>query len=85
LKGFTYLPTQQRYPTGFIRKYECYTSLDGKKWTLASKGEFPNILNNPTTKRVEFNQVEAAYMKIKATETLDGETASFAEIGVITK
>ncbi|GLR16228.1 alpha-L-fucosidase [Portibacter lacus] len=85
LLGFTYLPTQQRYPTGFIEKYEFYTSLDGKIWTLAKKGEFGNIVNSPIKQSVKFDKVEAAYIKIKAIKTADGNPASFAELGIITK
>ncbi|MCL4106760.1 UNVERIFIED_CONTAM: hypothetical protein GTU68_048204 [Idotea baltica] len=85
LLGFTYLPTQQRYPTGFIEKYEFYTSLDGKQWTLAKAGEFGNIVNSPITQRINFEKVEAAYIKLVATKTADGDPASIAELGIITK
>lgn len=85
IKGFTYLPTQQRYPSGYISKYEFFTSTDGNNWELAAKGEFPNILNSPIMQRVTFPKVEATYIKIKAAKTLDDQPASIAELGIITK
>jgi len=85
LNGFTYLPTQQRYPVGYVEKYSFYTSIDGKDWVLASSGEFANIRNNPIMQEVRFERVEAAYIKFVAQQTSDQEVASIAEIGLLTK
>jgi len=85
LRGFTYLPMQERWISGFIQDYECYTSLDGTTWTLAARGEFGNILNSPVRQRVNFDERPARYLKLKATLTVDGKAASFAEIGVLSK
>lgn len=85
LGGFTYLPTQQRWVTGFIEKYEFHTSLNGINWNLIKAGEFANIVNSPTLQRISFDPVEAQYIKLKSIRTHDGKAASFAEIGVVTK
>lgn len=84
LTGFTYLPMQQRWISGFIKEYECYTSLDQKNWTLAGKGEFGNILNSPILQRVTFPASKARFIKLKAVSTVDENPASFAEVGVLT-
>src|SRR5690606_33588029 len=47
LQGFRYLPDQGHEPKGIISNYQFLTSLDGKKWTMRSSGEFANINNNP--------------------------------------
>lgn len=85
LKGFTYLPMQQRWIKGFIKEYVFYVSTDNSKWTLAGQGEFGNILNSPILQRIVFPSQKARYIKLKAKSTVDGEAASFAEIGILTK
>jgi len=83
LKGFTYLPMQQRWIRGFIKDYEFYVSRNKRNWKLAGKGEFGNILNSPILQRVTFPKVEARYIKLKAKSTVDNNPASFAEIGIL--
>jgi alpha-L-fucosidase len=85
LKGFTYLPMQGRWITGFISEYEFYTSRDGDNWTLGSSGEFSNILNSPILQRVEFEEVAARFIKLKGKRTVDNNPPSYGEIGVITQ
>jgi len=85
IKGFTYLPMQQRWISGFIQEYEFYTSLDNKKWTLAKEGEFSNILNSPILQRVEFETIEARFIKLESKKTVGGENAAFGEVEVITR
>lgn len=84
LKGFTYLPMQDRWFSGIIKDYAFYTSFDNKKWTLAKKGEFANIFNNPIWQSVSFNSHTARFIKLKAVTTVDDKPATFAEIGVLT-
>ena len=85
VKGFTYLPMQQRWISGFIRDYQFFTSLDNKNWTLVSEGEFGNILNSPILQRITFDENDARYVRLKADATVDGKPASFAEVGVLTQ
>ncbi|MEB2774754.1 alpha-L-fucosidase [Algoriphagus sp. D3-2-R+10] len=85
LKGFTYLPMQARYPSGFITNYEFEVSPDGKSWTKVSSGEFSNIVNSPIEQTIRFNEVQAKFIRLKAVKTADDNPATIAEIGVITK
>jgi len=85
LKGFTYLPMQDRWINGVITNYEFLVSTDNKTWQKVAEGEFGNIWNNPIEQKIEFKPVKGRYFKIKAIKIHDGENnASFAEIGVIT-
>ncbi|WP_200975116.1 alpha-L-fucosidase [Echinicola sp. 20G] len=85
LKGFTYMPMQNRYMSGVISHYDFAVSTDGKQWKTVSAGEFGNIANSPIEQKISFDAVPARFIKLKATKTLDGKEASFAEIGIITK
>lgn len=85
IKGFTYTPMQDRYPSGFIHSYAFEVSTDGKKWKQVATGEFSNISNNPIEQFVRFEEVETQYIRLKATKTADGNAATFAELGVLTK
>lgn len=85
LKGFTYLPMQARYPSGFISGYEFQVSTDGKSWKTVSRGEFSNIQNSPIEQSVRFEAILAKFIKIKALKTTDGEKATFGEVGILTR
>ncbi|GGZ20084.1 hypothetical protein GCM10007049_10790 [Echinicola pacifica] len=85
VKGFTYMPMQNRYLNGVIQNYEFAVSQDGKNWKTVSKGEFGNIANSPIEQKISFASSPARYIRLKATKTLDGNSATFAEIGIITK
>lgn len=86
LKGFTYLPMQDRWIKGVITNYEFLVSTDNKNWQKVAEGEFGNIWNNPIEQKIKFNPVKGRYFKLKATKIHGGENnASFAQIGVITK
>ncbi|WP_158857932.1 alpha-L-fucosidase [Lunatibacter salilacus] len=85
LAGFTYMPMQNRYMSGVVSLYECHVSLDGRTWKKAAEGEFGNIANSPILQRVTFDPIEARFIRLKAIKTLDGNPASFAELGVITE
>ncbi|MCK5776621.1 MAG: discoidin domain-containing protein, partial [Bacteroidales bacterium] len=85
LKGFTYIPMQERNIRGVITHYEFYVSMHNRKWKKVSTGEFGNIWNNPIDQKVEFNPTKARYIKLKTVKIHGGgNVASFAEIGVIT-
>lgn len=85
LTGFTYLPMQQRWISGFISEYAFYTSSDNQNWTLAVKGEFGNILNSPILQSITFPSQSARYVKLVGVNTVDGNKAAFGEVGVLTK
>ena len=86
LEGFTYLPTQDRWIKGVVTNYEFLVSTNNKTWRKVAEGEFGNIWNNPIEQKINFNPIKGRYFKFKATKVHGGEkTASFAEIGIITK
>jgi alpha-L-fucosidase len=85
IKGFTYLPMQNRYMTGVIKEYEFAVSRNGRNWETVKKGEFGNIANSPVLQELGIDPVNARYIRLRAIDTLDGEPASFAELGVVTE
>ncbi|WP_209331780.1 alpha-L-fucosidase [Lunatimonas salinarum] len=84
LGGFTYMPVQNRYMSGVIKTFVFEVSRDGVTWQQVTQGEFGNIANSPILQRITFSPTEARFIRLIATETLDGNAASFAEVGVIT-
>jgi alpha-L-fucosidase len=85
MKGFTYMPMQARYPSGFITNFIFEVSSDGTSWKQIASGEFSNIVNSPTEQIIRFDEVKAQFIRLKASKTADGNAATFAEIGVLTK
>ncbi|MDO8965608.1 discoidin domain-containing protein, partial [Algoriphagus sp.] len=85
LRGFTYLPMQARYPSGFISEYQFEISDDGKKWNTVRRGEFSNIQNSPIEQIVRFDSVQSRFIKLKSLKTTDGNPATFGEFGVLTR
>lgn len=86
LQGFTYIPSQERYPFGIVTDYAFYLSKNGKKWDLAAEGEFSNVVNSRLEQKVRFKETKARYIKLKAIKTAGKDPrVSFAEIGVLTK
>jgi len=83
IKGFTYLPPQNRYMSGIIKNYVLQGSLDGITWQDLVSGEFSNIYNNPVRQVVKFDGKVIRFIQLKALSTVDGEKASFAEVGII--
>src|SRR5690606_6878854 len=61
LQGFRYLPDQGYEPKGIIFNYQFLTSLDGKKWTMSSSGEFANINNSPVWQEKVFTTASARF------------------------
>lgn len=85
LKGFTYLPMQARYPSGFIAEYALEISENGKSWKQVVEGEFSNIQNSPIEQVVRFEGIKARFVRLKALRTTDGKPATIAEFGTISK
>ncbi len=55
LTGFAYLPRQdKRVPDSMVEQWKVETSTDGKNWTVAAEGEFGNLLNDPSKRKVDF-------------------------------
>lgn len=64
LTGFTYWPTQERYPFGIITHYTFSVSNNGKNWSKVAEGEFGNVVNNRVEQQVRFRQRAARYIKL---------------------
>lgn len=80
IKGFTYLP-RQTGSNGMIKKYVLETSLDGTTFKKIAEGDWEETA---TLKQVDFEVLEAKYVRLTAIEGVGGY-ASAAEINVITK
>jgi alpha-L-fucosidase len=85
LKGFTYLPMQARYPSGYIAEYALEVSGDGKNWKRVTQGEFSNIQNSPIEQVIRLDSQLTRYIKLKALKTTDGNRATVGEFGVLTR
>jgi alpha-L-fucosidase len=85
LKGFTYLPMQARYPSGYIADYALEVSGDGKNWKRVTQGEFSNIQNSPIEQVIRLDSQQTRYIKLKALRTTDGNPATIGEFGILTR
>ncbi len=85
LTGFTYLPMQARYPSGHITEFAFRISQDGKNWTEVASGEFDNVVNSPIEQEIRFDAISAKWIELEAIKTADGNPATLAEIGVLTR
>ncbi|MDR2466383.1 MAG: alpha-L-fucosidase [Prevotellaceae bacterium] len=84
LKGFTYTPVVGS--KGNIRRYNLYSSSDGKKWNkIKTNASFDNIANNPVKQFVRFEQpVKASLLRLEAVETVEaGSRVSIGDIGIM--
>jgi len=85
IRGFFYIP-DDKVSSPNIARYNLYTSLDKKEWTLQqSNARFNNIRNNPIRQDVSFdNPVRARYIKIEPLELAnEGDKYTVAGFGVI--
>lgn len=86
LKGFTYMPMQERYPFGIITNFEFYVSQDDINWERVVRGEFANIVNSRIEQKVGFKTTKARYIKLRGIKVAGKDyRTSFGEIGVITE
>lgn len=85
IQGFSYLPMQARYPSGFITNYAFEVSEDGKDWNTVTSGEFSNIVNSPIEQRIKFPSIQTQFVRLKALKTADGNPATFGEFSVLTR
>jgi alpha-L-fucosidase len=85
IRGFKYLPDQNKWSSGIITNYQFYVSTDNKEWKLVSEGEFSNIKNNPVWQIRNFAPEKARFIKITALKNTSGDDiAGYAEVDVIT-
>ena len=84
VSSFSYLPRQDGKTSGMTDKYQFEVSPDGKTWTKAAEGEFSNLRANPIEQSVNLKNVKepVRYFRFTGTNSLDGNSASAAEINV---
>jgi beta-galactosidase len=82
LKGFTYLPRQDRLHNGYIKDYEFYVSLDGDNWKKAATGTFENGIS---LQKVLFDSpVSTRYFKlVSLSEHKNTQYAAICEIDIL--
>ncbi len=79
--GFACLPKQNHDYIGLTDRYVIEISMDGKKWTKVTEGEFPNVRADPILQKVDFGKkVKARYFRYIGTTALEGTGASAAEL-----
>ena len=85
VSGFLYTPRSDANRNGTLLGYRIELSGDGTTWTTAKEAEFQNMVNNPTERRVDFEQShQAQYMRLTALSEVSGQPwASVAELDVI--
>ncbi len=83
--GFTYAPRNDGNFSGTALQYEFATSPDGVHWLPQVKGEFANMLNNPSKQTIEFEQTaQVRYFRFTMLKGIYGENwISAAELGII--
>lgn len=84
VSSFSYLPRQDGKTSGMTDKYQFEVSADGKNWTKVAEGEFSNLRANPIEQSVNLKNMNGPvrYFRFIGTSSLDGNSASAAEINV---
>lgn len=85
IQGFSYTPAQDDYLAGTIYKYRFEVSMDGTEWTTCTTPEeFSNIMHNPVTCFVKFEQsYRGRYFRLTPLAEIDGKSCtSVAEVGI---
>ena len=88
LKGFSYYPRADGSFSGTVLQYDFLISQDGKKWErIIDRGEFDNMINNPSLRRVLFrNSYPAKYFRFVSHKGIYNEDwVSVGELGIITQ
>lgn len=78
LNKMTYIPRQDSNTNGHVLAYEILISEDGEKYHSVSKG---NLANDKSSKMIEFESVEAKFVKFVAIDGVGG-FASAAEFNL---
>ncbi len=72
--GFRYQPRQSG-TNGIITAYEIHVSLDGEEWTKVAEGSWNG---DSSWKNVEFDPVEAKYVKLVTVDAMSDQSVKFA-------
>ena len=84
MRGFKYTPRPGGCDAGVVDKCEFWVSSDGKEWTKAGDGSFPDVLESRKTREVKFAKpVKARYFRFVATHALTAnDRLAVAEVDV---
>ena len=84
MRGFTYTPRPASCSVGVVDTCEFWVSQDGKDWTKAAEGSFPDVLESRKTREVKFvKPVKARYFRFVATHALPvDDRLAVAEVDV---
>jgi alpha-L-fucosidase len=86
IKGFTYLPRQDKNLEGTVYSYIFHISGDGVNWSKVSEGEFSNIAANPVEQVIRLDvPAEARFIKFSAGSLVSGNKLAIAELGILSK
>ena len=84
MRGFKYTPRPGGCDAGVVDKCEFWVSSDGKEWTKAGEGSFPDVVESRKTREVKFAKpVKARYFRFVATHALTAnDRLAVAEVDV---
>ena len=87
LRGFSYLPRNDKNLSGICQTYRFEVSADGGNWVQTKEGHFDNIRNNPVFQEILFEKTfPARFVRFTSLSSVnDDPYLSVAEIGVITR
>ena len=85
MRGFRYTPRPASCSVGVVDKCEFWVSVDGREWTKAGDGSFPDVLESRKTREVKFAKpVKARYFRFVATHALPvNDRLAVAEVDVL--
>ena len=85
MHGFRYTPRPASCSVGVVDRCEFWVSMDGREWTKAGEGSFPDVLESRKTREVRFEKpVKARYFRFVATHALPvDDRLAVAEVDVL--
>lgn len=83
LTAFAYTPQTQN-STGMMEGGIVKVSSDGKQWEEAGRFQFGNLINDPTTRKINFTKpVSGRFVRVESTKIAnDGKSLAIAEIEI---
>ena len=84
VKGFFYIPRQDKCLHGMTDRYRFEVSVDGKNWVQLAEAEFGNLRANPQQQSITFpTQVELRHFRFTGLRALEKSHITAAEVGLI--
>jgi alpha-L-fucosidase len=84
MNGFRYTPRPSNCSVGVVDKCEFWVSTDGRDWTKAGEGSFPDVMESRKTREVKFARpVKARYFRFVAVHALpENDRLAVADVDV---